>query len=129
LRQHVPNQPKIIIFQPKLAKVVRHLQHDGVILDPRRPDRMEPKIVNVGVEQRSEQLLRRRPDRFCGRLHFYFMSENFSDLFTSHFYIPKWLPQTDLEHDWRRLPTRQSQPLSASPRRKRQSQLQITEIQ
>ena len=81
--QHVLEQSEVIVFQPDLAKIIGHFQHNAVVFLGRGAQRRKPKIVGVGAEHGAQMLLRRTPDSFCGSLlHFSPNSPFFGLLFT-----------------------------------------------
>ena len=82
-RDHVLQQPHVIVLEPDFTEVISHFQGDAVVFLSTGAQRSEPEIVDVCTQHGTKMFLRGAPDSFCGSLHVFLPKARFSGvLFT-----------------------------------------------
>ena len=76
-REHVLQQPHVVVLEPDFAEVVGHFQREAVVVEAAGAQRGEPEVVRVGTEHGTKMFLRRTPNLFCGGLHFFSQKADF----------------------------------------------------
>ena len=79
-RNHILEQPHIIVFEPNFTEVIAHFQGDAAILQGTGAQRRKPKIIDVSTQHRAKMLACCAPDSFCGSLHVFLPKARFSGI-------------------------------------------------